>query len=108
MALCGWDAGSVLIREVSLIQGVLYREVPLYMLKCAFRSIFLPQIRGLPIDKALIQTELSPKKAARIIREVLRDTQLRAERTFNLDPHKLYIGAYNKYMYYVYVYAVRS
>ena len=78
------------------------------MVKCAFRSIFLPQIRGLPIDKALIQTELSPKKAARIIREVLRDTQLRAERTFNLDPHKLYIGAYNKYMYYVCVYVVRG
>ena len=62
-------------------------------------SIFLPQIRGLPIDKALIQTELSPKKAARFIREVLKDTQLRAERAFNLDPHKLYIGAGDKYMY---------
>ena len=36
--------------------------------------------------------ELSPKKAAKYIREVLKDTQLRAERTFNLDPHKLYIG----------------
>ena len=54
--------------------------------------MFLPQIRGLAIDKALIQMELSPKKAAKYIREVLKDTQLRAERTFNLDPHKLYIG----------------
>jgi large subunit ribosomal protein L22 len=50
------------------------------------------QIRGLPVEKAIIQTTFSPKKAAIFIKEVLMDTHDRAQRVYNCTKGNLYVA----------------